>query len=80
MNEKYEKYLLRIELFIDNTFIACFGATLDENEKIINAAPMGKWWLGKKLSVIKEYYNKTKYTGTYITIIKLNKLSQKALF
>jgi len=58
--------LIRIELVVNNKFIACFGIILNEQEIIIDAAPIGKWMIGKKLLEIKQFYSKTKYLGTHI--------------
>ena len=60
--------LVRIELIINNKFIACFGIVLNEQQIVIDAAPMGKWMIGKKFSEIKQFYSKTKYNGTHINI------------
>jgi hypothetical protein len=60
------EHLVRIELYINTKFVACFGIGLNDQQIVINAAPIGKWMIGKKFSEIKEYYSKTKYNGTTI--------------
>jgi len=63
-----DKYLVYIELIINKKFVGCFGAVLDENQKVTKVAPMGKWWLGKNFHFINSHYKKTKYSGTHIIL------------
>jgi hypothetical protein len=62
------EHLVRVELYINAKFIACFGIILNEHQIVIKTAPIGKWMLGKKFSEIKEYYSKTRFNGTQLKI------------
>ena len=68
-----DKYLIRIELIINRKFIGCFGAVADENQRIVDAAPMGKWWKGKYWKEIAKFYSSKKYNGTHVHVIELDK-------
>lgn len=69
-----DKYLVYIKLIINKKFIGCFGVVLDENMQAIDAAPMGKWLIGKHFHFINTYYKKTKYNGTHIILKEYNDL------
>lgn len=47
--------------------------TTDENQRIIDAAPMGKKSIGRKWKDVAAFYSQEKYNGTSVHVIELDK-------
>lgn len=45
----------------------------DENQKIIDSAPMGKKSIGRKWKDVASFYSQKRYNGTSIKVIELDK-------